>query len=190
MMGRAVALVTVAAFALACPAFASDEPVTMSVDMPNVVAAGIGFPVRVTVTSDPGALASAPMRVRVRAASECGGTFDSTPGTVLLDAPLGPSGQVAGRASTSSFGSFTACAFLEQQGDNRLFAFDDSTSFAVTHACTTATRRAAATRASLRKVRKALRRSHGGHRAALESKAARLRAKLKRAAARQHRACS
>jgi hypothetical protein len=190
MNGRAIAVAAVIALMFACPAFASDEPVTISVDMPNVVASDLGFPVRVTVTSDPGALGSAPMRVRVRAATECGGTFDSTPGTVLLDAPLGPSGQAAGRASTSSFGSFTACAFLEQQGDNRLFAFDDSTTFAVTHPCTTAARRATATRTSLRKVRRALRHAHGAHRAALERKAGRLRAKLRRAAARQRRACS
>ena len=192
-MRRAAALAFLAACVFASSAWAGGgEPVTMDVSMPGVVASGIGFPVRVTVTSDSGALrgATAPLRVRVKAAAECGGTFDSTPGAVLLDAPLGSSGTVAGRASTTTFGTFTACAFLEQQGDDRLFAFDDSTSFAVTHACTTFTRRAVAARRSLRKMRKTLRHAHGAHRAALEHKAARLRVKLKRASAGQRRACS
>jgi hypothetical protein len=193
-MRRAAALVAVAAALVpASPAWADgNEPVTMDVNMPDVVASGIGFPVRVTVASDSGALstATAPLRVRVKAATECGGTFDSTPGAVLLDAPLGSSGTVAGRASTSAFGTFTACAFLEQQGDDRLYAFDDSTSFAVTHGCTTFARRAAATRKSLRQVRKAARHAHGTHRAALQRKAARLHVKLKRASAGQQRACS
>lgn len=190
-MRRAAALAAVAALVLTSAASAGDEPVTMDVNMPGVVASGIGFPVRVTVTSDPRALgtATAPLRVRVKAAAECGGSFDSTPGAVLLDAPLGANGSAAGRASTTAFGTFTACAFLEQQGDDRLFAFDDSTSFAVTHACTTFTRRAVAARSSLRKVRKQLRHARGAHRAALARKSARLHAKLRRASAGQQRAC-
>jgi hypothetical protein len=192
-MRRAAALALVAACAFASSAWADGgEPVTMDVSVPGVVASGIGFPVRVTVTSDSGALsgATAPLRVRVKAATECGGTFDSTPGAVLLDAPLGSNRTVAARASTTTFGTFTACAFLEQQGDDRLFAFDDSTSFAVTHGCTTFTRRAVTARRSLRKVRKAQRHAHGARRAALARKAARLRGKLERVSAGQHRACS
>jgi hypothetical protein len=192
-MRRAAALAA-AACALGFASSASadgGEPVTMDVNMPGVVASGIGFPVRVTVTSDSGALSglTAPLRVRVKAAPECGGSFDSTPGAVLLDAPLGANGSAAGRASTTTFGSFTACAFLEQQGDDRLYAFDDSTSFAVTHACTTFTRRAVAARRSLREVRRAQRHAHGAHRAALGRKAARLRVELERASAGQRRAC-
>ena len=175
----------------AAAARASDEPVTLSVSTPAVVASSVGFPVRVTVSSDPGALAgaTAPLRVRVRAATECGGSFDSTPGVVLLDQPLGPSGRVAGSGMTHTFGTFTACAYLEQQGDDRLFAFDDSTSFAVTHPCTTFARRVVATKRSLRKVRKALRHAHGAHRAALSRRAAHLRAKLRRADAGRGRNC-
>ncbi len=170
---------------------ASDEPVSLSVSMPGTVASNVGFPVRVTVTADPGALdaAGAPLRVRVRTAAECGGTFDSTPGAVLLDEPLAAGGRVAGHALTHSFGTFTACAYLEQQGDDRLFAFDDSTSFAVTHPCTTFTRRAIAARRSLRRVRRASRHAHGTHRAALRRRAAHLRAKLRRANAGRERKC-
>lgn len=164
------------------------EAVSISVDVPAVLASGVGFPVHVTVTSDPGAL-TGPLRVRVRAATECGGTFDSTPGAVLLDTPLGANGKVARTALTHSFGTFTACAYLEEPGDNRLFAFDDSTTFAVTHPCTTYSRRVIATRRSLKKTRKALRHAHGAHRAALSRRATRLRAKLKKAGAGRKRSC-
>jgi hypothetical protein len=187
----ALAVAVVAAVAAAGPARASDEPVTLTVSTPGVVASNIGFPVRVAVSSDPGALdaATAPLRVRVRVATECGGSFDSTPGPVLLDKPLAPGGKVSGTGITHTFGTFTACAFLEQQGDDRLFAFDDSTSFAVTHPCTTFTRRVIATKRSLRKVRKALRHAHGVHRASLGRRAAHLRAKLRRANAGRRRNC-
>lgn len=169
---------------------ANGEPVSMTVSMPAVVASNIGFPVTVTVASDPGALsATAPLRVRVKAAGECGGSFDSTPGAVLLDAPLGSSGKVSGRALTHVFGSFTACAFLEQQGDDRLFAFDDSTTFAVTHGCTTFSRRVVVDRRALAKTRKAVKKAHGAHKAALQRRAAQLRAKLKKATAGRTQSC-
>jgi hypothetical protein len=192
-MRRAAALAAVAAMlCLASSAWGDGgEPVTMDVNVPGVVASGIGFPVRVTVTSDKGALsgATAPLRVRVKAANECGGTFDSTPGPVLVDAPLASNGTVAGRATVTSFGGFTACAFLEQQGDDRLYAFDDTTTFAVTHSCTTYSRRVVATRAALKKVRGRMRHAHGAHRAALARRAAHLRAKLGRSGAQRKRAC-
>lgn len=186
LVGLAASLVPAATVA-----GAGGEPVTMAVRVPAVAASSVSFPVRVSVTSDPGALDGAgPLRVRVKAARECGASFDSTLGTALLDKPLGASREVAGSARTHRFGTFTVCAFLEQQGDARLYAFDDSASFAVTHACTTYSRRAAATRRGLRKVKRALRHAHGAHRAELSRKATRLRAKLRRANAGRRRACS
>jgi hypothetical protein len=186
--GLAAALVLLAAAPIAR---ASDEPVSLTVSAPAGLAAGVAFPVRVAVTSDPGALgaATAPLRVRVKAAGECGGSFDSTPGTVLLDAPLGPSGTVAGMAVARSFGTFSACAFLEQQGDDRLFAFDGSTTFAVTHGCTAFTRRATVGRRRLRKLRRAERHAHGARRAQLARTVARTRATLRRVNARRLKAC-
>jgi hypothetical protein len=189
-MRRALAVALVLGCVVASSAWAEGgERLTMGVSVPGVVASGVGFPVRVTVKG-PLTDATAPLRVRVKAAAECGASFDSTPGAVLLDAPLGSSGTASGRASTTTFGTFTACAFLEQQGDDRLFAFDDSTSFAVTHACTTFTRRAAAARSSLRKVRKAMRHAHGAQRRELARRAAGLRHKLGRANAGRRRACN
>jgi hypothetical protein len=175
----------------AATATVADEPVTLNVSVPAVVASNVPFAVGVSVAADPGALGSAPMRVRVRAATECGASFDSTAGAVLLDKQLGPSGKVAGRGLTHSFGSFTACAFLEQQGDDRLFAFDDSATLAVTHPCTTYTRRVISTKRALKKVRKQLRRARGkAHRGALMRRSAHLRTKLKRAGKAQKRACT
>ncbi|HEY7633143.1 MAG TPA: hypothetical protein VH817_20740 [Thermoleophilaceae bacterium] len=164
------------------------EPVSISVDMPAVVASNVGFPLHVTVTSDPGLLTGS-YRVRVRAARECGGSFDTTPGAVLLDKQLGPNGEVAASGRTHTFGTFTACAFLEQVGDNRLFAFDDSTTFAVTHPCTTYSRRVVAATRSLKKVRKALRHAHGAHRQALSRRASHLEKKLRKAKTGRKRAC-
>jgi hypothetical protein len=108
---------------------------------------------------------------------------------VLLDKPLGPSGRVSGKGLTHTFGSFTACAFLEQQGDNRLFAFDDAATFAVTHPCTTYSRRVISTKRALKRVRTQLRRAHGAHRAALTRRAAKLRTRLGRASKGRKRAC-
>ncbi len=177
--------------AVPAAARASDEPVSLTVTAPAGVASGIGFPVHVQVASDPGALgtATAPLRVRVKAAGECGATFDSTLGTVLVDAPLGPSGTAAATAVMHSFGTFTACAFLEQQGDDRLFAFDDSTSFAVTHGCTAFTQRAATQRRRLRHLRSAERRAHGARRAKIARTVAKTRVTLRRVNARRLRAC-
>ena len=169
-----------------------DEPVTLTVNTPAVVASNLAFPVSVTVAADQGALAgaTAPLRVRVRAASECGATFDSTPGAVLLDRPLGSSGKVSGRGLTHTFGSFTACAFLEQQGDDRLYAFDDSTTFAVTHPCTTYSRRVISTKRALKEVRRQLRRTHSGaKRNSLNRRAAKLHGKLARANKSRKHAC-
>lgn len=188
-MRRAFLLGPALALVFAATAGAADEPVTLNVSVPAVVASNVPFPVSVSVAADQDALGPGPFRVRVRAADECGGTFDSTPGAVLLDKPLGPSGTVSGKGLTHMFGSFTACAFLEQQGDNRLFAFDDSATFAVTHPCTTYSRRVISTKRALKKVRTQLRHAHGAHRAALTRRAARLRAKLGRANKGRKRAC-
>ncbi|HKN93118.1 MAG TPA: hypothetical protein VJU60_02205 [Thermoleophilaceae bacterium] len=191
-MRRAAVVAALVLFAaLPAAAGASDEPVSLTVTAPAGVASGVGFPVHVQVASDPGALgaATAPLRVRVKAAGECGASFDSTPGTVLLDAPLGPSQSAAGTAVMQSFGTFTACAFLEQQGDDRLFAFDDSTSFAVTHGCTTYTKRAAAQRRRLRALRSAERHAHGARRAKIARTVSKTRATLRRVNARRLKVC-
>jgi hypothetical protein len=200
-LARSLGLAVLVA-ALGAPAARADggEPVRLGVDVPGVVASAFPFRVSVHVTADPGALdiRTAPLRVRVRAASECGGSFDSTPGPVLVDQPLRPDpttgsaydGTVSGSALLHTFGDFTACTYLEQQGDGRLFAFEDSTGFSVTHPCTTFTRRASVAGKRLKRTRKAMRRAHGTHRQALARRAAKQRAKLKKAQTGRRRACS
>jgi hypothetical protein len=106
-----------------------------------------------------------------------------------MDAPLASSGKLSRSARTHTFGSFTACAYLEQQGDDRLFAFDDSTTFAVTHGCTTFSRRVRADRKALAKTRKAVGKAHGAHKAALQRRAAKLRVKLKKASTGRKKSC-
>lgn len=198
---RALALVLLLA-ALGAPAARADggEPVRLGVDVPAVVASASPFGVSVHVTADPGALdiRTAPLRVRVKAATECDGSFDTTPGPVLVDQPLRPDpttgsaydGTISSSALIHTFGDFTACTYLEQQGDGRLFAFEDSAGFSVTHPCTTFTRRARVTAKRLKRTRKAMRRAHGSRRRTLGRRAAKQRAQLKKAQTGRRRTCS
>jgi hypothetical protein len=197
-----VLLLALAVGALGAPAARADggEAVRLGVEVPDVVASAFPFRVDVHVTADPGALdiRSAPLQVRVKAAGECGGSFDTTPGPVLVDQQLRPDptsgsaydGTVSASALIHSFGDFTACAYLEEQGDGRLFAFEDSTSFSVTHPCTTFTRRASVAARRLKRTRKAMRRAHGARRRALARRAAKQRAKLKKAQTGRSRTCT
>ena len=76
--------------------------------------------------------ATAPLRIRAKLAGECGGTFDTTPGPVLIDVELSPqpaTGQpyqatARGSGKPVAYGQRTVCAFLEEEGDNRQFAND------------------------------------------------------------------
>jgi hypothetical protein len=90
--------------------------------------------IKVHVSADAGALdsAAAPLRIRAKLTGECGGTFDTTPGPVLIDAQLDPqpaTGQpytatARGAGKPIAYGHKTVCAFLEEEGDNRMFAND------------------------------------------------------------------
>jgi hypothetical protein len=153
---RLVALVAAASLlVLAGEAAAQDPPVSISVKAPAVAPRGIAVPVRVRVTADPGALTyratgPAPLKVKVRLARECGATFETTSGQVLLDRTLRPKPRAHAayerlfrvKRSLRQFGSWTACAYLEEQGDDRLWAFDATTQVDVTRRCTRTARRA------------------------------------------------
>ena len=162
------------------------------------MASAFPFPVSVHVTADPGALdiRSAPLQVRVKAAAECGGSFDTTPGPRAGGPQLRPGShhrvrlrRVTGGALIHSFGDFTACTYLEEQGDGRLFAFEDATGFSVTHPCTTFTRRASVAAKRLKRTRN-MRRAHGGRRHALARRAVEERARLKKAQSGRRRTCT
>lgn len=155
---RAAALLALAA-AVPTAAAAADSftPVRLSVGVTPLARLGKPLTVTVHVSADPGAL-STPMRVRVKLAPECGGTFQYTSGVVLVDKPLNPqpafghaySGVVSGSGRPRAYGSYTICAYLEEQGDNRMLANDASMQTTVSKSCTTAANRYDALRRSPR----------------------------------------
>ena len=199
-MLRRAGLAALLALALSQTAQASDEPIALAVQAPGAAARGLPFRLTTSVSADPGALdpRSAPLRVRVRLAGACAGTFDDTPGITVLDAELAPV-PVPGRAyqqrfsrslAVTRYGTLTACAFLEEAGDNRMFAFDSSTQIAVTKRCTAASKRARTSGKRVSSARAALRHAHGNaSKARARRRLASAKARLKRANAARRRAC-
>jgi hypothetical protein len=154
---RAVAvalnLAALALAAAAAPPAAADSftPVKLTISVAPVARARAPLHITVRVTADPGALdtRSAPLRIRVKLASECGGTYRYTNGSVLLDQRLNPqpttnraydaTARGAGRPTT--YGSLTVCTWLQEEGDDRIFASDQSIQVNVSRACTVAAAR-------------------------------------------------
>lgn len=147
-----------AAIALAAAVFGatgavgdSFTPVILNVKIAPVARLRKPLRVRVTVTADAGVLdtATAPLRIRVKLASECGGTFEYTPGVVLLDKQLKPqpsighpySATTSGSGKPNRYGTQTVCVFLEEEGDDRQFATDTSEQVSVSRRCTVAAAR-------------------------------------------------
>jgi hypothetical protein len=126
----------------------SFTPVRLTVAIAPVARRHVPVTIKVRVSADAGVLdlATAPLRLRVKLASECGGTFSSTLGTRLIDRRLNPqphtgkpySVTVSGSGKPTTFGVMTACAYLEEEGDNRMFASDTSYQVNVSRPCTTA----------------------------------------------------
>ena len=200
-MLRRAGVAAVLVLALSQTAHASDEPVTLTVAAPSVAAVGVPFRLTTEVAADAGALdiRTAPLRIRVRLAGECGGTFDTTPGTTVIDAELQPapaSGKAYDRRfartlTLPSLGTLTACAFLEQEGDNRMFGFDSSTQIALTKRCTTASRRVSTSSKHVTSDRRALRHAHGTRAKQRDRRRlARARTQLAHAKAGQKTACA
>jgi len=144
-----------------------DEPVRLAVSAPAVASLDLAVPITVTVTSDPGAfdIADAPVRLRVRLSpGECRDTFDTTSGAVAIDARLSlpprPSPAftqtLSGHAAPADYGGESVCAFVEEEGSNRLFANDTDTQVVVSRPCTAATRSQASAVAALAEARAAL----------------------------------
>jgi hypothetical protein len=206
---------TLAAFggvlALLIPATATanslSEPVTITADAPASVTAGAPFDLTVAVEADPAALgiAAMPLRVRVKLAPECGGSFAGTPGPAAFEAtlpnpvPAGPYAQTfTGRVTAPTPGTETVCAFLED-AQERQFATDSvAQTEAVAsaagaggggnqgapRACPAATRKASAAGLDLKrlqkriqKLRRAEHKAHGKHRRRLAKRLRALRRK-------------
>lgn len=149
---RGAALIALAAAVPTAVAAAdSFTPVRLTVDLTPIARLRQPLAVTVHVSADPGALdtRTAPLRVRVKLASECGGTFRYTAGPVLLDKRLSPqpvtghtySAVARGSGRPTSYGSQMVCTFLEEEGDGRMFANDTSGTTYVSRACTAAAAR-------------------------------------------------
>jgi len=138
----------------------SFTPVRLAVSVAPVARLDVPLRITVGVTADAGVLdvATAPLRIRVKLASECGATFTTTDGMTLLDAELDPqpttgrpyAAAARGAGTPTSYGVKAVCVYLEEEGDNRMFANDTSTQVNISRACT----RAAARYDSVRRSRR------------------------------------
>lgn len=140
------AAITATAIAAGTAGADSFTPVVLTVTVAPVARLHQPLKVTVAVSADAGVLdtRTAPLRIRVKLSTECGGEYTYTPGTPLLDRLLSPqpaTGQPYTAAATgsgrpASYGVQTVCVFLEEEGDNRQFATDTSQTVDVSHACT------------------------------------------------------
>ncbi len=175
----------------------SFNPVRLAITVAPVARLAQTLAIAVNVSADAGALdtATAPLRIRAKLADECGGTFDTTPGPVLIDAELNPqpaTGQAyqatgRGAGDPTAYGQKTVCAFLEEEGDNRQFANDtiDPPRVDMSKPCTLAAGRYDAALKSLARARLQLRHAkRRGNRARLKK----LVAKRSKTVARDRRA--
>jgi hypothetical protein len=141
----------VCAFPVALASADSFTPVQLGIAVTPVARLHTPLAVTVRVSADPGALdtRTAPLRVRVKLASECGGAFQYTTGVVLLDKRLNPqpatgkaySAVARGSGKPTAYGTQVMCTWLEEEGDNRVFKSDQSIQTNVSKACTTAAAR-------------------------------------------------
>jgi len=175
----------------------SFNPVRLAITIAPTARLARPLPIEVTVSADAGALdsATAPLRVRAKLAGECGGTFDTTPGPVLIDAQLNPqpatghpyTATARGSGNPIAYGQKTVCAFLEEEGDNRMFANDtaDPPMVDVSNPCTAAAGRYDAAVKSLARAKRQL-----GHakRRANRARLKKLVAKRSKTVARDRRA--
>lgn len=202
MSRRAAAAVAAAALSLAGAAATSTAgadsftPIRMTVAIAPIARARVPLHTTVSVSADAGVLdlAQGPMRVGVKLAVECGGTFETTPGVTLVDHALTPQ-PTRGKAYTATargsgrpvfFGAQTLCVFLEDSTVGRVFANDESGSVTVSKPCTnTALRYDRATK-TLKAAQRALRRT-SRHRTARRRQLQRRIARDRRTATRDRR---
>lgn len=175
-----LAAATAATAAIAyCAAAGADSftPVRLGITIAKVARLHQPLRVNVDVSADASVLdnATGAVWIRVKLAQECGGTFSTTPGVTLLDRQLRPQpatghpydASASGSGRPTSYGEQTVCAFLEESGDNRMFANDTSNEVNVSRKCTTAAatydaaRRRHARQSTLKADRRAARRACG-----------------------------
>jgi hypothetical protein len=143
---RAATLAAFLAAALPASLAGADSftPVRLTITVTPIARLHAPLAVTVRVSADPGALdtRSGPLRVHVKLASECSGTYQYTSGPVLLDKPLSPqpstgraySAVARGAGKPLAYGVQTVCTWLDD--DNRMFESDQSVQVNVSAACT------------------------------------------------------
>lgn len=174
MTRRAAGLVAVGVGALILtsgpPASAdSFTPIGLAIGVAPVARLHAPLAITIGVSADPGVLdgSEGPLRVEVRLAPECGGTFQTTAGTTLLNHALTPPPQtgkayastVSGSGRPSVYGAETVCVYLEDTDIGRVYASDESTQVTVSQPCTTAASAYDRARAALARAQRQLRHS-------------------------------
>jgi hypothetical protein len=173
----------------------SFNPITLTITVTPVARLAKPLHVKVAVTADPSALPSSdegPYRVEVKLASECGGDFQHTPGTTLINKQLEPtpavdqaySGGASGSGKPTAYGVQTVCSYIETSLDGRVYAHDESVTVNVSQACTKAGWRYDAANRALKRARRRLRRAHSR---AAKRRARKLVAKRRRTLSRDRR---
>jgi hypothetical protein len=147
----AFAAAVLAAAATASAAADSFTPVRLVITVAPVARLHQPLPITVNVSADAGVLDNrfAPLRIEVRLTRQCGGTFQTTSGAVLLNRRLNPQPATGkpylalarGAGRPRSFGLKTVCVYLEEQGDNRVWAHEESVQVKVSRPCTLAAAR-------------------------------------------------
>ncbi len=205
VLGALAAFLVVAATAGA----ALLEPVTITATAPEPqIVAGAPFKLEVAVEAEAGTLAIAaqPLRVRVKLAPECGGSFAGTAGPAAFEQQLpapgsGPYKQlVSGKVTAGAPGTAVVCAFLEDATE-RQFATDTEEEITVaaagtaTKQCTVATQELTAAKKKLKrlehrikKLQKQVKKAHGTHRKVLARKLHKLQAHKRKATKRRQAA--
>ena len=127
-----------AAAVLAASVAAADSftPVRLGIHVAPIVRVHKLLHIKIAVSADAGALDNrlGRLRIEVKLAHECGGDFQHTRGFALLDKLLKPQ-PATGRAYNAvangarrpkSRGRRAVCAYLEEAGDDRVWAHDES----------------------------------------------------------------
>jgi hypothetical protein len=133
-----LALGALAAVALTASVAVADSftPVRLGIHVAPTVRVHRALRVKVAVGADASALDNrlGPLRIEVKLARECGGDFQHTRGFALLDKLLRPqpatgraySAVATGARRPTSRGRRVVCAYLEEAGDDRVWAHDES----------------------------------------------------------------
>jgi hypothetical protein len=136
--------------AMASPVASADSftPVRLTITVAPVARRHAPLKITVGVSADAGVLdgSAGPLRVEVKLAGECGGTFQTTPGDTLLNKALSPApatgkpydGKLTGSGRPSAFGDDTVCVYLQDTQVGRLYANDESDQVDVSRPCTAA----------------------------------------------------